>query len=203
MYIITTMGDMLAFAPERTEDLFRALGEHLHALGGRAEIVVIGGAALQILGYVSRPTRDVDVVAVLDEGRLREAQPLPPLLNEAAVRVARDFGLPTDWLNAGPADLARLGLPDGFLGRVHTRTYGPALTVHVADRLDLIHLKLYAMVDHGGGRHEVDLRALRPTHDELLMAARWARTHGPSEGLREQLEAALHHLGVRDAGLGP
>lgn len=177
--------------------------QSLHAVGGRAEIVIIGGSALQALGYVSRPTRDVDVVAILDAGTLREAQPLPQLLQEAAARVARDFGLPSDWLNPGPTDLVRLGLPEGFLDRVHTRTYGPGLTVHVADRLDLIHFKLYAMVDQGGGRHEADLRALRPTREELLMAARWARTHDPSEGFRRQLEGALEHLGVRDADVGP
>jgi hypothetical protein len=183
--------------------LLSALGEQLQALGGRADVVVIGGAALQVLGYVERPTRDVDVVALLDGAHVRPAEPLPQVLREAAARVARDFGLPADWLNAGPADLVRLGLPDGFLSRVHTYAYGPGLTVHFADRFDLIHFKLYAMVDQGGGRHEGDLRALRPTPEELVAAARWARTHDPSEGFREQLEAALAHLGVEDADLGP
>ncbi|HWO71278.1 MAG TPA: hypothetical protein VNP94_11085 [Actinomycetota bacterium] len=189
--------------PRRIDALLSALGEQLHALGGRADVVVIGGAALQVLGYVERPTRDVDVVGLLDGARLREAEPFPETLREAAARVARDFGLPAEWLNPGPTDLVRLGLPDGFLRRVHTRTYGPALTVHFADRFDLIHFKLYAMVDQGGGRHETDLRALRPTPEELVAAARWARTHDPSDGFRQQLEAALHHLEVQDADLGP
>lgn len=188
---------------DRIDPVLSALGEHLGALGGHVEVVVIGGAALQVLGYVERPTRDVDVVALLDGAHVRPAEPLPQVLREAAARVARDFGLPADWLNAGPADLVRLGLPDGFLSRVHAYAYGPGLTVHFADRFDLIHFKLYAMVDQGGGRHEADLRALRPTSEELVAAARWARTHDPSEGFRQQLETALRHLGVEDADLGP
>ena len=187
--------------PIPTDGLLAALAEHLGALNQRVEMVVIGGAALQILGYVDRPTRDVDVVAILYGSVLREAQPLPEPLRHAAARVSRDFGLPKDWLNAGPTDLVRLGLPEGFLSRVHTRTFGPALSVHFADRLDLIHFKLYAMVDQGGGRHEADLRALQPTREELLAAARWTRTHDPSEGFRDELEAALRHLGIHDAEL--
>ncbi|MEX2101098.1 MAG: hypothetical protein WEA54_01050, partial [Actinomycetota bacterium] len=59
--------------------------------------------------------------------------------------------------------------------------------------------KLYAMVDQAGGRHEDDLRALTPTPDELLIAARWTRTHDPSPGFRGQLLLALERLGVDDA----
>jgi hypothetical protein len=183
--------------------LLEALAEQLADLGHTADIAVIGGAALQVLGYVDRPTRDVDVVALVDGSRLRPAESLPESLRAAAGRVARDFGLPNDWLNAGPADLLRLGLPDGFLDRAQVRTYGSSLVVRFAERFDLIHFKLYAMVDQGAGRHEADLRALHPTPEELLAAARWARSHDPSEGFRGQLVAVLRHLGVEDAGLGP
>ncbi len=61
---------------------------------------------------------------------------------------------------------------------------------------------LVALVDQGPGRHEADLLALSPSHVELLAAARWALTHDPSEGFRQELEAALRHLGVEDADLG-
>lgn len=67
---------------------------------------------------------------------------------------------------------------------------------------DQIHFKLYALVDQGVGRHEEDLRALAPTRDELLAAARWTQTHDPSPGFREQLEAALRYLGLEDVDLG-
>lgn len=133
---------------------------------------------------------------------LRPARPLPPVLVEARDAVAADFGVSDGWLNAGPADLLTFGLPTGFADRLETRRYGPALTVRVASRFDQIHFKLYALVDQGVGRHEEDLRALAPTRDELLVAARWARTHDPSPGFREQLEAALRYLGLEDVDLG-
>lgn len=193
------MDEGTGFDAEQADVLLHALAEQLSAESVRYELVVIGGTALQMLGFIERPTRDVDVLAFRTEGRLVPADPIPEPLARAATRVARDFGLADDWLNPGPADLARFGLPDGF----ETRTYGPGLTVHFAGRLDQIHLKPYAMVDQGAGRHEVDLRALEPERDELLLAARWTRTHDPSEGFREMLLAALRHLGVQDADLGP
>ena len=114
---------------------------------------------------MSRVTRDVDVLALRGPTGLESADPFPKELAEAKDRVAADFGPPLDWLNAGPTELLRFGLPDGFWDRVVTRSYGPALTVHYAGRLDQIHFKLYAMVDQGAGRHEADLRALAPTHE--------------------------------------
>jgi hypothetical protein len=113
--------------------------------------------------------------------------------------VARDFNLAPDWLNAGPADLLRLGLPEGIWERVVSRNYGPSLTIHFAGRLDQIHFKLYAMVDQSGGRHEADLRALHPTAAELLMAAAWTQTQDPSDGFRTVLVLALRALGVEVA----
>jgi hypothetical protein len=85
---------------------------------------------------------------------------------------------------------------------VVTRSYGTALVVHFAGRFDQIHFKLFAMVDQGGGRHEADLRALRPTQGELIAAARWSITQDPSPGYRLVLVDALRVLGVDDADLG-
>ncbi len=58
------------------------------------------------------------------------------------------------------------------------------------------------MVDQGGGRHEADLRALHPTRDELIAAARWTMTQDPSPGYRLVLKEALGVLGVEDVDLG-
>jgi hypothetical protein len=116
--------------------------------------------------------------------------------------VTRDFGLPEEWLHSGPSSLLDLGLPEGFEGRLQRRDYGPALTVWFASRLDQIHLKLYALVDQGPGRHEADLRALDPTREELIAAARWARGHDPSEGFRSILSQVLAQLGVGHDEIG-
>lgn len=187
---------------EATDRLLSALGEQVAALGQRFELVVVGGSALLALGLIERPTRDVDLIALRTGDDLDTAKPLPPALEAARDRVARDFSLPAEWLNPGPTDLLEFGLPEGFVDRLERRDYGDDLTVYFASRYDQIHFKLYALVDQGPGKHEADLRALSPTEDELLAAARWSRLHDPSEGYERVLREVLAHMGVRNADLG-
>lgn len=191
--------DMLE--PDLIHELLHALDGRLALSRTRIELVVIGGAGLTILGLVERPTRDVDVVALLDGGELRSAKPLPAALVAARDAVAADFGVSDGWLNAGPGDLLRWGLPQGFVERLTRREVGSALVLQLASRLDQIHFKLYAFVDQGLGRHEEDLRALEPTAAELEAAARWTVTQDPSEGYRQELLGALRYLGVDDVAL--
>ena len=56
-------------------------------------------------------------------------------------------------------------------------------------------------IDQGPGKHEQDLRALAPSEDELLAAARWSRTQDPSEGYASVLRRALASFGVEDGAL--
>jgi hypothetical protein len=189
-------------SPDVTDRLLTALGEHLASAGNKYDLVVIGGSALLALGLMSRPTQDVDVVALAGIDGLGEALPLPEPLVRARDRVARDLDLPEDWLNSQAAqDMLRLGLPGGFVDRLVRSQYGTALTVRWASRFDQIHFKLHATVDRGGGKHFADLQMLEPTTDELMVAARWARTHDPSEAFLSVLEEVLAHFGVRDADL--
>jgi hypothetical protein len=183
------------------DELLSALGEQLAATEERIEIIVIGGSGLLALGVVERATRDVDIVALLAGSELQGPDPLPQALRIARDRVARDFSLPENWLNTGPASLLDLGLPDGFVDRLETRSHGDSLTVHFASRFDQIHFKLYAAVDQGPGKHSKDLEALAPMHEELLQAARWARTHDPSPGFERELRRALTHFGEDDGDL--
>jgi hypothetical protein len=178
------------------DEALRTLGEVLEARGLTYEIVAIGGSALMLLGLINRPTRDLDALALVEDGAYIPADPLPPLLTEGVASVGRALGLADDWLNAGPTELLRFGLPEGFEERVEWRRFG-GLTLQVAGRLDQICFKLYAAVDQGvGSKHASDLQLLEPTRDELLAAARWSRTHDPSEGYREVLVATLSALGV-------
>jgi hypothetical protein len=181
----------IAMDATQTDQLFSALGEQLAARGQRVGLVVIGGSGLLALGLISRPTADVDIVALLSRRALSKPCPLPSAVIAARDQVARDFNLPEDWLNAAPAD------------RLERRDHGDALSVHLASRFDQIHFKLYAMVDQGAGKHEADLRDLQPAREELLAAANWTRTHDPSDGFREQLLAAPAYLGVEDVSLDP
>ena len=183
-------------------ELLSALAEQLEVRGARHDIVVIGGSALLALGFIDRATRDVDLVALREGDSLITLDAIPPALAEARDVVARDFALPSSWLNDGPAALLDFGLPVGFVERAEVRVYGSALTVTFASRYDQIHFKLYAMVDQGPGKHEQDLRALAPTNEELLAAALWSRTHDPSEGYHEMLVNALTYMGVSHVDLG-
>jgi hypothetical protein len=115
---------------ETLDVILSALEEQLRSLADRRDLVVIGGSALTALGLVKRATKDVDLVAIAVDGELRSAEPLPDALRIARDRVTRDFDLDDNWLNSGPTDLLRWGLPDGFLTRTVTRRYGQALAVH-------------------------------------------------------------------------
>lgn len=66
--------------------------------------------------------------------------------------------------------------------------------------LEAIHFKLYpAADDRPNGKHHLDLQRLQPTHDELRAAARWARTHDPSEGFAIVLRGVLAAFGLHEA----
>jgi hypothetical protein len=197
------MSDIPIDSSQAANQLLNALGEQLAAHGESYALAVVGGSALLALGFISRPTRDVDVLAIVEDRELVAAQPLPATLLDAAHTVARDFGLPDEWLNPGPTSLLDLGLPDGFYERAQHRVYGPGLEILFASRVDQIHLKLYATVDQGAGKHLDDLTALQPTDQELLDAARWSRSHDPSEGYLSVLKRVLAHFGVDGGNLNP
>jgi hypothetical protein len=196
-------GDAQIDSAEAADRLLSALDEQLALAGEKYDLIVIGGSALLALELVARLTRDIDVVALAGESGPVEAVPLPQPLIDARNRVARDFGLPQDWLNSAAGhDMLRLGLPEGFFERLTQREYGSALTVRWASRFDQIHFKLHATVDRGGGKHLADLQALQPTAGELIAAGRWARTHDPSEGFLSVLREVLAYFKVDDEDLG-
>lgn len=189
--------------PSQIEELLEALGEWLDAgTGGAIDLVICGGTALNVQGFVDRPTRDVDVVAILspdDRQTLISSQPLPGDVLAARDRVSRDFALDgkPPWLNDGPGDLVRFGLPSGCQSRFLTRTYGRRLTLHFLGREDLICLKLYAYANSmGESRHFHDLKALNPGEEELRFALNWCLAQ--QDGLEPDLREALLRLGVDD-----
>jgi hypothetical protein len=85
--------------------------------------------------------------------------------------VARDYGLPEDWLNAVIGAQWKFGLPPGFAEEVQWQRFR-SLEVGFAGRNSIIALKLFAAVDQGPSSvHCQDLVELRPTEAELEMAA--------------------------------
>jgi hypothetical protein len=163
-------------------------------------LVVCGGSALIAMGFRRRTTRDVDVVALLNAAlEPVSPDPLPDFLLTAADQVARDLGLFEGWVNNGPSrgegGIFQMGLPEGFVGRLTKKMYGPRLEVYFIGRLDQIHFKLYAAADQRDGTHLNDLKALHPAGPELEAAAWWAMTHDVSEGFKMVLKDLLTQLG--------
>jgi hypothetical protein len=105
--------------------------------------VVIGGTALNLLGLVSRTTKDCDI--------------LDPELPVAIKTAARAFAaerrglgeiLDDEWLNNGPASLLRQ-LPSGWHERPIPAFQGSALALQTLGREDLLRSKLFALCDRG------------------------------------------------------
>jgi hypothetical protein len=181
------------------ETMLQALGDRLAAAESPATIVVLGGVAMNLHGFVDRPTRDVDVLARREEpeGPLLHPDPLPQALREAIAEVALDFDQPPDWMNTVVAHQWGTGLPPGLEQRLTWRSYS-ALRVGLVAREDLIAFKLYAAADHGPRSvHVSDLAALRPTARELGDAAAWIRTQDTSPAFHTLVERVIAHVRQR------
>jgi hypothetical protein len=176
------------------------LGEILDSQGETVAVVVVGGAALIMQGFVARVTQDVDVIAISRETQkfkyreIEPPEPLPVSLGRGILRVARDFNLPDDWMNTTIGMQWKTGLPPGLSERIHWEQYG-GLWLGLADRYDLIFLKLFAAADSEGPSsvHYQDLMALQPTPEELDAAARWVRSQDPSPPFARIVDQVLEH----------
>lgn len=193
--------------PEHLLRGLEALGELLEHRGQSYDLVVVGASAMVLGGLPGRPTEDVDVVGQFKGGRVVPRKPFPRELQAAIEEVGRALGLPLhdthgkDWLNPGPSMLARFGdLPPGLAGRLTPVRFG-ALTLRIAARIDLIHLKLWAATDvrRPTVRRETDLadlRVLGATRTELVDAARWVLSRdGRPETFAVEVQPVLRRLG--------
>ena len=187
---------------EGSEDFTRSLrlvGELLEAEDTPYAIVIVGGAALNLLGIVARATRDVDVIAVaVDPTKPRAIQPPPATFPEPVQRaidtVARDLNLDPAWLNTGPAAQWRQGLPPGLEPRITWRRFA-ALTVGIVARQDLIPLKLFAAADNSpSGPHARDLIGLQPTDAELARAAEWVKAQDASPEFPSLVDQVIEYV---------
>lgn len=176
------------------ERALEMLGQILAEKDCYYEVVAIGGGSLLLLGQIVRTTKDLDLVAIIEESELVTASPLPEQLIQARDEVAVILSLGKDWLNPGPTSLLNFGLPKGFEQRMQARHFG-GLTVHLASRFDQICFKLYAAIDHGPkSKHFADLQLLQPTPQELDQAKEWCKTHDPSESFAVMLDEAAGAL---------
>jgi hypothetical protein len=140
-----------------------AFDAYLAERGLTFRATIVGGAALQLLGLIGRPTKDCDV--------------LDPNLPDAIRQAADDFAklheeeqLEQGWLNNGPASLVP-SLPPTWSARLHPLYSGAALELLTLSREDLLRSKLFALVDRN-----IDLPdciALHPTRSELHELLPW------------------------------
>lgn len=165
---------------------------------GEFALLVCGGSALNLAGIIQRPTRDVDVLGLVKgtNPATVAAEQLPAEVTRAAELVAKDLGLPGDWLNDAALDVQRLGLPPGILKRAHRLDFGPCLTVFFIDRQDQVALKLYAAIDREKGqRHLKDLEAIEPTTAEMEGAVHWLFDRETSAEFRAAVSSIAEALG--------
>jgi hypothetical protein len=140
--------------------------------------VVIGGAALHALGYITRTTDDVDVLV----------PQVPEAIAAAAARFAAlPDSAPTDagWFNSKSYDFVGVPgcLPPGWEQRVRPLWRGNALDLQTLGRQDLLCTKLVALVDR-----EEDLQdciAMAPTPEELAAAWPFVRQYEGNQEVRE------------------
>jgi hypothetical protein len=142
-----------------------AFDRYLADRGFALEAVVVGGAALNLLGVITRQTRDCDI--------LHPA--LPPEVVEASRSFAAEVTaaggkLKEDWLNNGPSALAPL-LPAGWELRLQEVFLGRVLVLRSLHRADLLKSKLFALCDRA--LDLPDCLALAPTPTELADAVVW------------------------------
>jgi hypothetical protein len=76
--------------------VLQALGDVLEARGLTYELVVVGGSSLLLLGLLERPTRDLDALAIVEDGAYVRAEPFPLPLAQAVASVGRAFRLSDD-----------------------------------------------------------------------------------------------------------
>jgi hypothetical protein len=151
--------------------------------------IAIGGAALNLLGVISRPTKDCDI--------------LHPALPREIVDAARAFAeasrirgepLEDEWLNNGPSSLAT-HLPPGWQARVQPLFSGSALTLTALGRVDFLRAKLWALCDRG--LDLPDCLALAPTAEELEIIRPWLEEQDANPDWPAHVRETLADVGRR------
>lgn len=164
---------------------------YLHKNNMAFEAVVIGGAALSILGIITRQTQDVDVLDPEIPFDILEAAKLFAKLEGIA-----DTTLKENWLNHGPESLRNYLRPNWRL-RLQPLYKGMAITFTTLGRIDLIGTKILAYCDRGTDFK--DCIDLKPTREEILEILPWVEQYDLNPDwptyVRSQVEELAKRLG--------
>ena len=182
---------MIPRGPMNPIDVVIKFDKYLHKNNMHFEAIVIGGAALSILGIISRQTQDVDV---LDPE-------IPDNILEAAKLFAKFEGiaetsLNENWLNHGPESLRNYLRPNWRM-RLVPLFKGSAITFTTLGRIDLIGTKILAYCDRGTDLK--DCIDLKPTREEILEILPWVENYDLNPDwpnyVRTQAEVLATRLG--------
>lgn len=154
--------------------------------GQKFEAIVIGGAALSILGIITRETRDVDV---LHPGIPKDI--LDSSIEFARIMKIQETTLKENWLNAGPESLRNYLRPD-WQNRVVHLFEGSAIFLQTLGRSDFIGTKVLAFCDRGFDRE--DCLNMKPTKDELLEILPWVQAYDANPGWPVYVEERVKEL---------
>lgn len=153
--------------------------------------ITIGGAALNLLGIISRETKDCDI--------------LDPDIPKAILNLAIEFAktaraegivIRDDWFNNGPDSLKK-NLPKDWRNNLQVAFKGEVLTLFTLTRENLLKTKLVALCDRGTDK--VDCIALRPTKEELHAAMDWVKYQDANPDWPKHVEEILADL-AKDLG---
>jgi hypothetical protein len=163
-----------------------AFDRYLRDRGLALDAIVVGGAALNLLGIVSRQTRDCDIIQPTLSAEIAAAA------NAFAAAVRKGGGvLRDDWLNNGPASLVPL-LPKGWEGRLVEAFRGEVLHLRSLGRPELLKVKLFALCDRA--LDLPDCIAMAPTRGELDEALPWLEVQDLHPGWPKHVRATLDDL---------
>lgn len=163
--------------------LFSELADRLQRRGLRANVYVIGGAAMAMLFDDRRVTRDIDAVILHGHG---------PLTEEVRA-IARERGLPSTWLNEQAA---------AYVSRVADTAQSivfdhPNLSVAVASTEHLFAMKLIAA--RASDAADIAQLATNLGVDDVASAERILQTVFPDRSLTDRARLLLEDvLSLRD-----
>jgi len=176
-YSINTKWSLMSILDEALDELNALLRKKNH----RIEILICGAYALEMYGLSpERNTLDVDSAKEIPSD-------MDDIINEVAIKLKLTRSEGELWLND---KASRVALPAKIIERATPITKWSNIDAKLVDRKDLISMKVSAFFS----RREMtlkdleDLKILNPSHDEILEAIEFVKTHNaPPEGAGQKI----------------
>ena len=172
-------------------EIISEFDKYLKANKSAFTAVAIGGVPLNLLGIISRETRDCDIIDPVIPKEIEELA-----LDFAKKNRTQGGTIEDKWFNNGPISL-KDKLPDGWQKRLQLIFKGDALTLFCLGREDLLKTKLLGLCDRAIDKP--DCIAMNPTRDELRNAATWLKDQDGNPMWPEHVDEMLANV-AKDLG---